>query len=79
MAMKRTELYRGFNIYTEEVAPGAWGFALVEVPAADSGERAKPPQQGRVPGSHPSKEALLTAARSHIDRIQQNRKNRAGR
>jgi hypothetical protein len=78
MGLKRTELYRGFNIYLEEARAGAWAFALVEVPASDSGEHAKSPQQGRVPGHHPSKEAVLLAAHTHIDRIQQNRKNRAG-
>ncbi len=78
MTLKRTELYRGFNIYTEEVHPGAWAFALVEVPATDSGEHARPPQQGRVPGSHATKEAALAAAHAHIDRVHQNRKNRAG-
>lgn len=78
MSLKRTELYRGFNIYTEEAGPGVWVFALVEVPATESGERARPPQQGRVPGRHPTKEALLAAARDHIDRIHQNRRRRAG-
>ena len=78
MAMKRTELYRGFNVYTEESRPGAWSFALVEVPATDSQEHAKTPQQGRVPGSHASRDAALAAARAHIDRVHQNRKNRAG-
>lgn len=78
MSLKRAELYRGFNIFTEEVRPAAWVFALVEVPASDSGMHARPAQQGRVPGSHATKDAALVAARAHIDRIHQNRKNRVG-
>ncbi len=78
MALKRIELYRGFNVYTEEARPGAWVFALVEVPASDSGDHARPPQQGRVPGNHATKDAALAAAHAHIDRVHQNRKNRAG-
>jgi hypothetical protein len=77
MSLKKVELYRGFNIFVEESRPGAWGVAAVEVPAAEGGQHPRPPQQGRLPGTHPSKEAALTAARAHIDRIHQNRKNRA--
>jgi hypothetical protein len=36
MTLKKAELYRGFNIFTERSA-GAWRVAVVEVPAAWSG------------------------------------------
>jgi hypothetical protein len=49
----------------------------VEVPSGEVGVHARPPQQGRVPGEHPSREAALAAARAHVDRIQQNRRNRS--
>jgi len=75
MTLKKTELYRGFNIFTEALRPDAWAFSIVEVPSG-LGERSRPPQQGRVPGEHKSKETTLVAARQHIDRIQQNRRNR---
>jgi hypothetical protein len=78
MTLKKAELYRGFNIFTEEVRAGAWRAALVEVPASDGGERSRTPQQGRLPGEHPSKSSALTAARAHIDRIHQNRRSRSG-
>jgi hypothetical protein len=78
MGLKKTELYRGFNIFTEEVRAGAWRVALVEVPAADGGERSRDPQKGRLPGEHPSKASALTAAKAHIDRIHQNRRRRSG-
>ena len=77
MTLKKTELYRGFNLFTEEVRVGVWRVALVEVPPTESTERSRTPQQGRVPGEHPSKESALTAARAHIDRIHQNRRNRS--
>jgi len=76
MALKKTELYRGFTIFTEALRPGVWIFSAIEVPSG-LGERTRPPQQGRVPGEFPSKEAAVGAARQHIDRIQQNRRNRA--
>jgi hypothetical protein len=76
MSLKKTELYRGFNVFTEEVRPGAWVFSLVEVPA-DPGEHRRSPQQGRMPGEHASREAAVAAARAHVDRIQQNRRNRS--
>jgi len=75
MSLKKAELYRGFNVYTEELRSGVWGISVVEVPPGDDAIR--PPTQGRVPGEHPSKEAALEAARAHIDRIQKNRRNRA--
>jgi hypothetical protein len=75
MALKKTELYRGFNIFTEALRPDAWVFSIVEVPS-ELGERSRPPQQGRMPGEHASREAALAAARQHIDRIQHNRRNR---
>ncbi len=77
MGLKKAELSRGFNLFTEEVRAGVWRVALVEVPAADGGERRRTPQQGRLPGEHPSKASALTAARAHIDRIQQNRRSRS--
>jgi hypothetical protein len=76
MSLKKIELYRGFNIYTEEVRAGTWGISVVEVPSGEAGI-VRGPNQGRVPGGFQSKEAALEAARAHIDRIQQNRKNRA--
>ena len=76
MTLKKTELYRGFNIFTEALRPDAWIFSVIEVPS-ELAERSRPPQQGRVPGEFSSKEAALTAAKQHIDRIQQNRRNRA--
>ena len=77
MTLKRSELYRGFNIFTEEIRAGVWRLALVEIPSSEGMERSRTPQQGRVPGEHPSKESALTAARAHIDRIHQNRRNRS--
>ena len=77
MTLKKTELYRGFNIFTEEIRAGGWRVALVEVPASDGGERSRTPQQGRLPGEHPSKASAVTAARAHIDRIHQNRRSRS--
>jgi hypothetical protein len=76
MALKKIELYRGFNIFVEEARPGMWGVAAIEVPASDSGLHPRPPQHGRLPGAHASKEAALEAARAHIDRVHQNRKKR---
>jgi len=76
MSLKRIELYRGFNIYTEEVRTGIWGAAIIEVPSGE-GETTRPPSQGRLAGEFPSKDSALQAARAHIDRIQKNRKNRA--
>jgi hypothetical protein len=77
MTLRKTELYRGFNIFTEEVRAGLWRVALVEVPSAEGAERSRTPQQGRAPGEHPSRDSALTAARAHIDRIHQNRRNRS--
>ena len=77
MTLKKIELYRGFNIFTEEVRAGAWRVALVEVPPSEGEERNRTPQQGRIAGEHPSKDSALTAARAHIDRIHQNRRNRS--
>ena len=76
MTLKKIELYRGFNIFAEEVRAGAWRVALVEIPASKGGERNRTPQQGRVAGEHPSKDSALPAARAHIDRIHRNRRNR---
>ena len=82
MGLKKTELYRGFNIFTEEVRAGAWRVALVEVPGSDGGERrgpnprsGTPPEHGRLPGQHPYKASALAAAKAHIDRIHQNRRS----
>ncbi len=77
MALKKAELYRGFNIFTEELSAGAWAISAVEIPAEET-ESVRPPTKGRVPGTHPTKEAAVQAARAHIDRILKNRKNRAG-
>jgi len=77
MTLKKTELYRGFNIFTEEVRAGAWRVALVEVPVSDGGERRRTPEQGRLPGEHPSKASAPTAVKAHIDRIHQNRRSRS--
>jgi hypothetical protein len=85
MGLRKAELHRGFNIFTEEVRAGAWCVALVGVPVSDGGERrgpnprsGTPPEQGRLPGEHPSKASALTAAKAHIDRIHQNRRSRTG-
>ncbi len=78
MTLRKTELYRGLNIFTEEALAGSSRVALVEVPASDGGERSRTPQQGRLPGEHPSRASALTAARAHIDRIHQNRRSRSG-
>ena len=77
MALKKTELYRGFNLFTEEVRAGVWRVALVEVPSAEATGRSRTPEQGRVPGEHLSKDSALVAGRTHIDRIHQNRRNRS--
>jgi hypothetical protein len=76
MRLKKIELYRGFNIYTEELRGGIWGTSVVEVPSGEA-DVIRTPSQGRLPGEYQSKEAALKAARAHIDRIQKNRKNRA--
>ena len=77
MSFKKIDLYRGFNIYVEEVREGFWGFAVVEIPSSEPRAAIRPPSQGRVPGEFLSKESARAAARSHIDRINKNRKNRA--
>jgi hypothetical protein len=77
MSPKKVELYRGFNIYLEEVRAGAWGISVVEIPSSEARDPIRPPSRGRVPGDYQSKEAALAAARAHIDRINTNRKNRA--
>ena len=77
MTHKKSDLYRGFNIFTEETRPGVWSFSLAEVSSAEAPEHPRPPARRRVPGEHASKEAALAAARAHVDRIQQNRKNRS--
>jgi hypothetical protein len=77
MSLKKTELYRGFSIFTEQVRPGIWGFSVIEVPSSEGANIVRSPNHGRVPGAHPSKEAALLAARTHIDRINKNRQNRA--
>jgi hypothetical protein len=76
MTLKKTELYRGFNLFTEEVRPGTWSVAAVEIPSGEVGAHPRPPQQGRIPGEHPSRDAALASARAHVDRVHQNRKNR---
>ena len=76
MALKKAELYRGFNVFVEEIRPGAWGVSVVEIPSSGGLEKTRPAQRVRVPGEHASKEAGLAAARAHIDRVHQNRKNR---
>jgi hypothetical protein len=76
MGLKKAELYRGFNVFTEEVRPGVWVFSLVEIPA-EPGGHSRTPQHGRVAGEHASRDAALAAARAHVDRIQQNRRNRS--
>ena len=77
MSLKKIELYRGFNIFTEAVRDGIWGFSVIEVPASGEGGGGRTPHQGRVPGEYQSKESALEAARAHIDRIHRNRLNRA--
>jgi hypothetical protein len=77
MTHKKSDLYRGFNVFTEEVRPGVWSFSLAEVSSMEAAEHPRPSARRRVPGEYPSKEAALAAAREHVDRIQQNRKNRS--
>lgn len=76
MGFKKAALYRGFNIFTEEVRAGVWGVSVIEVPSAEETAPSRSPGQGRVPGGHPDKEAAVLAARLHIDRIHRNRQNR---
>ena len=64
--------------YLRESGRDEWRVALVEVPVSDGGERRRTPEQGRLPGEHPTKTAALTAAKAHIDRIHQNRRSRTG-
>jgi hypothetical protein len=75
--MKKVDLYRGFHIFVEQVRAGVWGVSTIEVPSLENANRARSPNRGRLPGEHPSKEAALSAARTHIDRINKNRSNRA--
>ena len=77
MTLKKVELYRGFNIFAEEVRPAAWVFALVEIPSAEGAGPRRSPQQGQVPGEHPTKGAAVAATKAHIDRIQHNLRNRS--
>ena len=77
MSHKKAELYRGFNIFTEETRPGVWCFVLSEVPVTEGSEQPRPPARRRMPGEHASKDAALAAARAHVDRVQENRKNRS--
>ncbi|HSD51614.1 MAG TPA: hypothetical protein VLG48_09410 [Candidatus Methylomirabilis sp.] len=63
MTLKKTDRYREFNIFTEEVRTGSWRVELLEVTASDGGERSRTPQQGRLPGEHPSEASALLAAR----------------
>jgi hypothetical protein len=76
MRLKKIELYRGFNIYTDEVRVGAWGVSVVEIPASEDAGHMRAPHPGRVPGEYQSKESAREAAKAHIDRIHKNRKNR---
>jgi hypothetical protein len=77
MGLKKTELYRGFNIFTEQVRPGIWVVSAVEIPPSDGGTVVRAPGQARLPGEHVSKETAVSAARMHVDRIHKNRQNRA--
>jgi len=77
MTHKKSDLYRGFNVFTEEVRPGIWSFSLAEVSLTEAAEHPRPSARRRVPGEHPSKEAAMAAAQAHVDRIQQNRRNRS--
>lgn len=77
MSLKKVEIYRGFNVYVEEVRVGTWGISVVEIPSSEARDPIRPPSQGRVPGGYQSKEVAVAAARVHIDRINTNRKNRA--
>ena len=79
MSLKKIELYRGFRVFSEQVRPGICGFSVIEVPSSEGANIVRSPNQGRVPGEHPSKEAALLAARAHIDRINKNRQNRASK
>ncbi len=76
MSPKKIDLYRGFNIYVDEIRAGVWSLSVVEVPSSEEMSMVKPPLKRRIPGEHPSKESAREAARAHIDRIHANRKNR---
>ncbi len=77
MGFKKVELYRGFNIFTEEIRAGVWGVSVVEVPSSEDTTAARSPSHGRMPGAHPDKQTAVLAARLHVDRIHKNRQNRA--
>ena len=77
MSLKKIDLYRGFNIYVDEIRAGVWGLSVVEVPSSEDTSMVKPPLKRRLPGEHPTKESAREVARAHIDRIHTNRKNRA--
>ena len=77
MGVKKTELYRGFNIFTEQVRTGIWTVSVAEIPPTTGLGTVRAPRQGRLPGEHASKEGAVVAARAHVDRIQKNRQNRA--
>jgi hypothetical protein len=79
MGLKKTELYRGFNVFTEQVRTGIWAVSVIEIPSSEGTAVVRAPSHGRVPGEHPSKEAAVTAARAQVDRIHKNRLNRANR
>jgi hypothetical protein len=76
MSLKKLENYRGYSIYLEQVRTGIWGTSVVEIPSGEA-DVMRTPSQGRLPGEFPSKDSALEAARTHIDRIQKNRRNRA--
>ena len=77
MGPKKIDLYRGFNVFVDEIRAGVWSLSVVEVPSSEEMSMAKPPLKRRLPGEHPSKETAREVARAHIDRIHANRKNRA--
>jgi hypothetical protein len=59
MSLKKVELYRGFNIYAEEVRVGAWRISVVEIPSSEARDPIRPPSQGRVPGDYQSRRLRL--------------------
>ncbi len=77
MSPKKIDLYRGFNVYADEIRAGVWSSSVMEVTPSGETSAARASAKRRIPGEHPSKESVREAARAYIDRIHTNRKNRA--
>ncbi len=77
MSPKKIDLYRGFNVYVDEIRAGVWGLSVMEVSSSEEISMVRGPLKRRIPGEHPSRESAREAARAYIDRVHTNRKNRA--